>query len=323
MADKNNSTTSVHQHESNPSYQSVPVIQDDLLSAPPEQGFRRCPRFQQNDASASSNPSTRVNEQTTQSAPMASSNSASSDISALLQQIIIKQNQLEERLTPTNPSAPSCDATPPPSNNRDPSPTQDNSLISDIKDAVSLVQDDVKALLPDKCRVTLSLDNCDAWSSAIHREASILGAVSTLEQPHPPVGSSPIDEAMWKRKATVMRARMLNAMTAATSDKFGPAYDLSAHEVWSQATTLFGKSTGEERIRFVTELKQLYLQDNDHLQYQTTFNRITNRLATIGQASYKRLLKANWTMFSLLVVVQCTTSIWQPFKHSCQHVKGL
>ncbi|BDD62334.1 hypothetical protein MAP00_007305 [Monascus purpureus] len=82
------------------------------------------------------------------------------------------------------------------------------------KDPFDHVQAQVKALLPDRCRITLSHDNYDPWSSAIQREANVLNASTVLHQDIPPAGYSAYDAEVWHCKATVMRAQMLHAMTA-------------------------------------------------------------------------------------------------------------
>ncbi|BDD54443.1 hypothetical protein MAP00_000061 [Monascus purpureus] len=158
------------------------------------------------------------------------------------------------------------------------------------KDPFDHVQAQVKALLPDRCRITLSHDNYDPWSSAIQREANVLNASTVLHQDIPPAGYSAYDAEVWHCKATVMRARMLHAMTAQAVDKLGNIYDLSAHGLWDRTATFFGRSTGEERMLLIKELKELYIKDNDYLSYQSAFTRIVDRLHAIKEASFDNLI---------------------------------
>ena len=86
-----------------------------------------------------------------------------------------------------------------------------------------------------------------------------------------------------------MRACMLQAMTTQATNKLGNVSHLSTHGIWAQIATLFDRSTGEECMRLTTELKELYLKDSDYLAYQSYFNRIFDRLHTIGEDSFENL----------------------------------
>ena len=170
---------------------------------------------------------------------------------------------------------------------RDPSPAVPEpptvTLPTDIeKTARDLVQADVNDLLYDRCRVTLTLDNYPAWSAAIESYADLINASTVLTQDQPP-DSPPLDQAIWRRKAIVLRARMLSATNTLAKDKLGDPKGLTAHQLWDLAANRFGRSMGEERMLLIKELHELHIKDNDYLTYQNSFNRIFNRLKALGQ----------------------------------------
>lgn len=83
---------------------------------------------------------------------------------------------------------------------------------------------------------------------------------------------------------------MLTAPITLASHKPGVVYDLSVYDLWTRASILFGKSTGEERMTPTTKLKELHLKDDDYLTYQSIFNQIIDRLHTIGETSFNNLV---------------------------------
>ena len=210
--------------------------------------------------------------------PAASIQPAPTDLSTILQHLQTLTNQVHAM----QKSAP---AEQPP---RDPSPAVPNPPAAtpptDIrKMALELVQADVNDLLPDRCRVTLTLDNYSIWSGAIESDADLLNASTVLVQDNPPPDDDPLDQEIWHRKAVIICACMLSATNSLARNKLGDTKGLNAHQLWDLVANRFGRSTGEERMLLIKELHELHIKDNDYLTYQNSFNHIFDRLKALGQ----------------------------------------
>ena len=225
--------------------------------------------------------------------PMASTNTQQ----LLLQELARLNNRLtslEQANTPqpeptTAPSAFTAPAfTAPPATPPATYPGLDPSTILQ-KQLLDLANAEITSYLPTKCPVTLTLDNYPAWSSTIEGEVKLLNIPTILTQDDPP-DDLPFNQEIWRRKANIMKARMYTAMSSNAKDRLGDITGLSASALWQHTATLFGRSTGEERMLLYHELRNLYIKDNDYLSYQNSFNRIANRLQTLGQLTTEGFL---------------------------------
>ena len=154
---------------------------------------------------------------------------------------------------------------------------------SSIHPDIQQVQEDIKTLLTDKCRVTLSLDNFESWRMAIVSDADLIQATQVLETAAPPDDNDFLASTIWSKKNTVLRARMLNAMTSPVRERLGVTTHLSASGIWEKVNALFGKSLAEERFLATKSLRELTLENGDYLTYQARFQQILTRLQNLGE----------------------------------------